>query len=399
MRLLTLIVAVIGIIDVDGQFFARTEEGHFYSGNHAKADIAAEKRSLRLKNEEFKKESQSIVTNLAVASQAIEYSIWEERGSLYLDDGVTPIPENENFGKSHVDPRVPLGFGDSLYKQVHFNILLEDGTSPFISDALSNKIKMESVSNPWILIRSIGNLYDSKMRTSDFLTLLNQNEEKLIRVVCESCVSSHKEMFYKRLSPVPANMLEIIESDWKSEGNGFNVDFKLYSTYDDAVQDQNAWMYCGGFDVEDQGFPGTCGPAANVDDQWINMNTKGGQKDVAIFVQNATAPVEEFSSNWETLLEDYYTSNPMEGKKHGLCWHLPSRDSRRACWRACDYGENTNNLGALKLCHNLRKKGQLWKSIEFSIDSEVDEGTESEKKIKETHALGNDHELADLGTF
>jgi len=211
-------------------------------------------------------------------------------------------------------------------------------------------------------------------------------------------------MFYKRLTAVPSDMLDIIEHDWRSAGNQFNVDFKIYSTYNDAILDLNAWTTCGGandFDVDNHGFPGKCGPTSEVDGQYINMNLAAeGQADVAIYVQNATAPEELFSlPDWENELENYMTSNPDEAKKLGLCWNLPNRDSRRACWRACKNGEHSNNLGALKLCRNLKQKGQIWKSTEYAIASEVEEGEEHEKKIKLTHGLGNDEGLPNLGTY
>jgi len=160
-----------GIIGADAQFFGKIESGHFYSGNHAQADMLTEERNMRLKNAEFKETSQTLISHLKVLVDGEEYETWKERGSLYLEDGVTVITENIDFGKSHVNPRVPKGFGDKLYEQVHFNMMLEDRVSPFMDDVLLDEVQMETVPSPWILINSSGRLYDDTMQRDDFLTL------------------------------------------------------------------------------------------------------------------------------------------------------------------------------------------------------------------------------------
>jgi len=403
MKISASLLATASIISsVHGQFFGKTEQGSFYSGNHANADISKEKRAIQLSSDEFKEYANTIVHELAVEHQSSIYNTWKERGSLFLEDGATPIVENENFGESSVDPRVPIGFGNPLVQR-NFDIFVEDPVSPYVLEALNDDVPMESIKNGWILVESIGRLYNNNMQPDIFLSILEANRldsgVQLIRIVCESCVASHKEVFYRRISPVPTDMLDIIRKDWRSSGNGFGTDFKLYSTYNDAVGDTNAWTYCGGFDVKDEGFPGTCGPSAQVEDQWINMERRNGQPDVAIFVQDPTAPADVFvRASWEVELENHLVANPSEAKARGLCWHLPLIDSRRECWWACKYGESTNNLGALKLCLNLRHKGQVWKSKDFAIDSEAEEGLQQEQKIKLTHALGSDEGLPSLGT-
>jgi hypothetical protein len=398
--LVTFISVVAFTGNVSGQFYGRTEQGYFYNGNLARADIANEKREIRLQNGEFKEYAEEMVSQLTSEAYMEEYNTWKERGSAFLEDGETPIPENENFGKSHVNPRTPLGFGNPLYQQVHFNILLEDSISPFADAALNDEVPLETVDSGWILIRSIGEVYDSDMRPNDFQTLYNASPNKIIRVVCESCIPSHKEVFYKRLTAAPNDLLDIIENNWRTSDNTFNVDFQLFSSYDDAIDGSNPWSHCSGFNVPDQGFPGTCGPDGAVVDQWINMAKRNAQPDVAILVEDANASDDAYViPAWEMAFENELTVDPEKAKQLGLCWHLPFRDTRRACWRACDYGENGDNLGASKLCRNLRLKGQLWKSQRNAEDSEVEEGVEEEKKIKYSHALGLDQGLPNLGTY
>jgi len=384
-----------------GHFFTKTEQGNYYSGNHAIAEITEDKRAIRISSDEFKSVAKSIVSELVLEQETSKYNTWKERGSHVLEDGITPIDENKNFGKSSVDPRVPVGFGN-LLEQRNFDVFVEDpGVSPFVFEALDG-IPLESFETGWILVQGIGDLYNSNAVGGD--ELFNEhfmpNQVKLIRIVCESCVASHKEVFYRRLTNPPADMLDIIAKTWRSSGNIFGDDFKLYSTYNDAVEDTNAWTSCGGFDVSDQGFPGTCGPTTPVEDQWINMERRNGQPDVAIFVQNSTASSDAFiRSDWEVEFEEHLSTNPSNDKALGLCWHIPLMDTRRECWWACEYGERTNNLGALKLCLNLRHKGQVWKSRNFASDSESEEGIEEEGIIKFTHALGSDEGFPSLGTY
>jgi len=323
------------------------------------------------------------------------------RGSAYLADGVTVIIGNESFGASHDDPRVPVGFGDPLAKR-NMDIIVGDPTSSAVTDAVET-VPIETFESGWILMDSIGRLYDGDMTSPDaFNSLLNANTVKLVRIVCESCNPLHREVYYRRITTIPAdfNLFDVIRKDWKSASNTLNVDFSLFSSYDDALSGENAWQYCGGFDVEGQGFPGTCGASTASQDQWINMEVKNGQPDVAIFVQDATAPADVFHwADWARELEVFHINSPTEAKEKGLCWHLPLSDSRRKCWLACKHSERTNDLGALKLCLNMRHKGQVWKTKTLADDSEVMDGIEVDHKIKDNHALGFDDDLPNLGTY
>jgi len=399
----SLLITTAIINSVHAQFFVKTEQGNFYSGNHAIADIVEEKRAIRISSDKFKETAETIVSELVKKHETSEYNKWKERGSPFLEDGVTPIVGNENIGKSSVDPRVPVGFGN-LLEQRNFDQFVEDPISPYVAEALDG-LPLETFETGWILVQSIGDLHNSAIpwkTKQDFLNLLHPNPTtmKLIRIVCNSCVASHKEIFYRRITIPPYDMLDIIGKNWRSSENTFGADFKLYSTYNDAVGDNNAWTSCGGFDVSNQGFPGTCGPTGPVENQWINIERRNGQPDVAIFVEDATASPDAFiRADWEIEFEEYLSTNPLDAKALGLCWHIPLMDTRRECWWACEYGERTNNLNALKLCLNLRHKGQVWKSRNFASDSESEEGVEAEGKIKLTHALGSDEGLPSLGTY
>jgi hypothetical protein len=109
----------------------------------------------------------------------------------------------------------------------------------------------------------------------------------IIRRVCSSCTSEpHRDIYYKRLTPLPplgtnstageVYFLDTFMNQWRDNVNGvpfnvLNVDFKLYSTYQDALDDTNAWTYCS-YNYDHLGFPRDCGPKGWVGNQWNNYN-------------------------------------------------------------------------------------------------------------------------------
>jgi hypothetical protein len=69
-----------------------------------------------------------------------------------------------------------------------------------------------------------------------------------VRRLCNSCSKdSHKDIIYKRRTTVPDEMdfRDLLLDDWNDrEGNHFHDDFDLFSTFEDAVNDENPWSYC-----------------------------------------------------------------------------------------------------------------------------------------------------------
>jgi len=350
-----------------------------------------------LANADFMHYSEIAIFDIEVGEAAQEYEAYKERGSLYLADGVTPIPENAKIGISSCDPRSPLGVGNPI-KQVMYEQSVSLTTSPHISETLE-LIEAETFESGWVLINAKGDLNADNQRPDLFTELINSSPNKIIRVLCESCVASHKEVYYKRLTGVPVDLLTIIEEDWRSADNTFNGDFQLFSSHKDAIDGANPWTYCS-FDVVDQGFPGTCGPSGEVLDQWINMNKDFGQADVAIYVEDSNAPEDAFEiPDWVNAMETERSNNPDDTMKRGSCWHLPNVDSRRTCWMACDQGENSPDLEALKLCLNLKLEGLEFKMSKNAEELEIESEMVEEPIVKDTHALGSDSVLPNRGVY
>merc|ERR1712226_674095 len=122
----------------------------------------------------------------------------------------------------------------------------------------------------WTYVMGEGDLARPDEQIYDGLkvtTMFNESPNKIMRRVCTEFYSTHKDIYYKRLTPLPANfdMLNLMMNDWVSQDNLLNVDFELYSTYTDALvgDASKRWTYCNYNDLG-IGFPRDCGPTGRV---------------------------------------------------------------------------------------------------------------------------------------
>jgi hypothetical protein len=67
--------------------------------------------------------------------------------------------------------------------------------------------------------------------------------------------------------PEDLNFIDLFLNNWFSKNNTLHVDFELYSTYEDALKQENEWAYCN-YDHGRVGFPRDCGPTGYVPCQW-----------------------------------------------------------------------------------------------------------------------------------
>jgi len=65
------------------------------------------------------------------------------------------------------------------------------------------------------------------------------------------------------------------------------TDFNLYSTFQDAIDNTNAWQFCNYH--QHAGMPFECGPTEKVHNQWAKMLWPGGKSDVAIYILKSPA--------------------------------------------------------------------------------------------------------------
>ena len=108
-----------------------------------------------------------------------------------------------------------------------------------------------------------------------FRELIANSRHQIIRRVCDVCVDTHKDIFYRRITSIPTNMdfLNVFKDRWADIDpfkNEFKKDFNLYSTYEDAKYDTNRWLYCNfsNDNSDTMGFPRDCGPSVKAEGQW-----------------------------------------------------------------------------------------------------------------------------------
>ena len=113
----------------------------------------------------------------------------------------------------------------------------------------------------------------------------------IIRRTCgDSCVDSHKDIYYKRLTELPkeneVNFLDLFLNNWFSTPvNNLGVDFELFSSHEDALANENKWIFCN-YNAPGVGFPRDCGPAGPVGSQWNSYMSTYGVKEFAFYVEN-----------------------------------------------------------------------------------------------------------------
>ena len=113
-----------------------------------------------------------------------------------------------------------------------------------------------------------------------------QGHIQLIERVCSSCVDSHKLIYYRRFTPMPASfdLYNNLMDDWFNTDNVLDVDFALYSTYVDAIHDWDRWTFCN-YNDPTVGFPRDCGPEGYVANNWNGSHGSGrGRPDYAFFI-------------------------------------------------------------------------------------------------------------------
>jgi len=110
---------------------------------------------------------------------------------------------------------------------------------------------------------------------SAFNQMFWNSEYPILKRVCNGCAYDHKEIFYKRLTKLHSFDLYSYTYDWKKTDNVLGVDFNLYSTFDDAVNDREPWEFCN-YDDQNIGMFRDCGRKASIGWQW-SSKTRGGQ--------------------------------------------------------------------------------------------------------------------------
>jgi len=113
-----------------------------------------------------------------------------------------------------------------------------------------------------------------------------------IRRICPNCRDSHKDIIYKRVTPLSADfdLPSLFLDTWSSEDNilitpdNTEGDFELYSSMSFALAGLMPWQFCN-YDDNHIGFPRDCSPQSFTGGQWNSLN-RGGQSDYGYYVWN-----------------------------------------------------------------------------------------------------------------
>ena len=163
----------------------------------------------------------------------------------------------------------------------------DDATSALLADSGFEK-GFEIDSNDWTFMVGEGSRFANEepiLHDALVKEMLEAQDISIVRRVCPTCVATHKDIYYRRLTPMPEglNLLETLKNKWiEDNGNKFNEDFALYSSYMDAYFDMNRWTFCNF--ASDVGFPRDCGPTGYIPHQWNSYVRNGGTNDHAFMI-------------------------------------------------------------------------------------------------------------------
>lgn len=164
----------------------------------------------------------------------------------------------------------------------------EDGTCADAVDASLSSHAYTKATGSWEPIAGRWTMYYPIKSSEEMRAIFDASANKIVRRRCVDCNLTHKEIYYRRFDesgklPESFDLKENLLNVWNQENNVFNVDFKLYSTYEDALNNVNEWTYCNFGHV---GFPRDCGPRGWVGSQWARFNRNDG-KIVSFFIDTS----------------------------------------------------------------------------------------------------------------
>ena len=170
--------------------------------------------------------------------------------------------------------------------------------------------------SPWEPIAATGKFYipDSSVvqdKLARFDELFYESRHKIARRICSDCSPDiYKDVYYRRVDgsvddalggthSVP-DLAPILLGNFQPYGideNVFNVDFKIYSSYEDALQEKNSWEYCEWLPPQTFGFPRKCKPYRSDPESSLHMNRidssgnhAAGTQHVAFYTETVMEP-------------------------------------------------------------------------------------------------------------
>jgi len=144
--------------------------------------------------------------------------------------------------------------------------------------------------NKWDIVVGKGKYYVPAKGETFLRAGVENSANKILYRYCKDCAGTHQHIFYKRLTAIPAELqfLDLFMDNWFDTHNVLGVDFNLFSTYEDAENDENPWLFCN-YNDPTVGFPRDCGPTGYKSWKWNKFYNTGGQYNVAYYVEKSSA--------------------------------------------------------------------------------------------------------------
>ena len=173
----------------------------------------------------------------------------------------------------------------------------------------------------WTPVANKGSLYDAdgNVDANQFRTIWASSPNQILYRKCLDCVPSHQDIYYRRFDgdsglPSDLDLLDTVKNNWFDNPNNiFNVDFKLYSSYADALNDTNSWTFCN-FNDPGVGFPRDCGPTGSIGYQWNSFVGRGGQTNIGFYVETPQQPTDQDGPSSPSSPKSKGSKAPSPGK-------------------------------------------------------------------------------------
>ena len=175
--------------------------------------------------------------------------------------------------------------------------LVGDGNCPIAERRLLAEHNLvrghNQVDDTWVALRGHGALKERKFYGKEGFNHVvdaNSTEPAILMRACASCYYDQQWLWYKRVTPIPADLdlwwqLQYGRDRKGVTGNHYGVDFLIYGSYDDALNDENAWE-CPKYDYRG-GFPGNCAPDGRTrNSQGSLFGHSSSRPDVKWFAEN-----------------------------------------------------------------------------------------------------------------
>ena len=92
------------------------------------------------------------------------------------------------------------------------------------------QVDMSSAPPGWVVILSRGVYGAADVGAAQANAVCSVSGSQIVRRVCADCAPSHREIYYRRLTPLPPgfSLYDNLASAWGSAGNPLNVGWRLW---------------------------------------------------------------------------------------------------------------------------------------------------------------------------